>query len=933
MKRTILIIAIAIFTIGIGFVTKEVSGAWESYNIGGIDEDKFPGYKSQIQALQSQYPNWTFKLLYTGINWEDAINGEYVGHGESPSSLIQDSYSGEWICPICGYTKYDVSHEWYCASKEAIRYMMDPRNSLTADYMFQFQDLGSSAGTRSEIVKMVSGTFLNNEECINAIMEAAQEYRISPFHLISRIRQEQGPSGSGNMNGYLYNGVVVYNLFNINVSGNTEEGFLAGAAYAYQQGWTSRAKSIKGGAKFLREKYLNGGQTTLYFQKYNVVDQNNLYQHQYMQNIRAANDEGNTIYKAYKSNGVLNSHFEFTIPMYENMPKNACPRPLKENEAYTGDISSQIIDFQVNKNSSGAEYIAGNIMIIEWINGNSTVPRTIPKMTIESTDGSIKQELYVNQVSGNTYYFDKYINSLDKSRTYVIKAELTERANQSNHKTMTVQLPNKTFSNSSAYSQNGCFYAGTYEGGLTHALNNISLNKTSNGNWYISGKIMVIEWINGVSNVPRTIPKMTLKATDGSETRQLYVRYENYNDYYFDIFMDDVNTGKEYTIEIELTEQNNTSKTKKNTVKIPNQTMAEFKNKNMVVKDNTIKFEYEGTIATKLNQLAFHKNSDTSYYISGEVEIKEMIKGQNTIPETLPKIILKATDGTVAKEMYSKRITGNNYYFDGYINGLDKTKEYELMAELTELNNKASHKKEAIKVSDRTLGQEGKVDIVFKNNRLKYQYDGGLTNQLYSLKLNQTADGSYYINGEIMAIEWVNGQSTVPIDKPKMTLVSTDGTTKMEAFVTPTGTNTYYFDKFIDGIDVNKQYQIKIELTTSYNVSKNKVNTVNLSNMNSDLGKYKTSKMQIENNKIVFKDMSYKGDVNTELYQFSKGESNGVSYISGEIVVVEWINGQSTVPKEKPKMTFVSTDGKVNMEVFVTATGTNTYYFDRFIDC
>ena len=76
---------------------------------------------------------------------------------------------------------------------------------------------------------------------------------------------------------------------------------------------------------------------------------------------------------------------------------------------------------------------------------------------------------------------------------------------------------------------------------------------------------------------------------------------------------------------------------------------------------------------------------------------------------------------------------------------------------------------------------------------------------------------------------------------------------------------------------------------------------------------------------------TYVGNINSELKTFTLGESNGASYVSGEIIVVEWVDGKSTVPTEKPKMTFVSTDGEVEMEVFVTPTGTNTYYFDRFI--
>lgn len=123
-------------------------------------------------------------------------------------------------------------------------------------------------------------------------------------------------------------GRKVYNLFNINVSGNTSVGILAGARYAYDRGWFTLEDSIRGGAEFLKKNYISKGQSTLYFQKYNVVA-SPLYEHQYMQNIRAANDEGNKIYNSYQKNGILNSHFEFVIPIYENMPTSPAPRPAQ----------------------------------------------------------------------------------------------------------------------------------------------------------------------------------------------------------------------------------------------------------------------------------------------------------------------------------------------------------------------------------------------------------------------------------------------------------------------------------------------------------------------------------------------------------------------------------------------------------------------------
>lgn len=305
------------------FIPTSIISVSES-NFVGLDENKYPGYKTLLSKLQSDYPNWSLKIVYTGLDWNTVINEEDQVLSGIPRSLIYETYGNEWIN---GTAKYDVSLQWYRASQKAIAYMMDPRNSIDNKWFFQFQDLSSSSGTYDEISKMTENTFLHTDSLIKTIINTAQTHGISPFHLVSRIIQEQGKDGSGAMNGYEYLGTKVYNLFNINVSGNTSVGLLAGARYAYSNSWFSQEASIAGGAEFLKTEYLNKGQSSLYFQKFNVVNENNLYGNQYMQNIRAANDEGNTIYSAYLNNGILNSHFEFVIPVYENMPQSACSRP------------------------------------------------------------------------------------------------------------------------------------------------------------------------------------------------------------------------------------------------------------------------------------------------------------------------------------------------------------------------------------------------------------------------------------------------------------------------------------------------------------------------------------------------------------------------------------------------------------------------------
>ena len=385
VQQVIAIIGIFIAIMIFNMNNNEVESAYISYSIDSIDNNKYPGFKEKLQKLKEQYPNWKIKILYTGIDWKYAIKNENTGHGESPKSLIYDTFDEAWRCQniLCQNKKYDVSKRWYCSSEEAIKYMMDPRNSLDPAYIFQFQDLSSSVGDREAVKKMTEGTFLYNDSYINAIIEAAKKEGISPFHIIARMKLEQGTSGTGAMNGYVYRNeageyVKVYNLFNINVSGNdTELGLLAGAKYAYENGWFSVEDSIKGGSKFIKEQYINRGQTTLYFQKYNVVEQGNLFNHQYMQNIRAANDEGNSMYKAYLKNNILSSSFEFTIPIYENMPVSPASRPYKisvdsittEKEVYTVNIN-ETGDIGIKFNPSNAT----NKSLI-WESSNSEVVR------------------------------------------------------------------------------------------------------------------------------------------------------------------------------------------------------------------------------------------------------------------------------------------------------------------------------------------------------------------------------------------------------------------------------------------------------------------------------------------------------------------------------------------------------------------------------
>ena len=333
-----------------------------STDINSIDSSKYPGVKEKIQALQKKYPNWKFKILYTGLDFNEVIANEYTGHGKSPKNLIYKSanYQGAWICSICKERIYDNGN-WRCVSEQGLKYMMDPRNSLNASDIFQFEELTKTETDINTIKNMTTGTFLAGYE--QAIIDTSNSNNVNACYIVARLIQEQGKTGTVLTSGKGYNGQYVgyYNAFNRGASGNsTEEILLNGLATAQKYGWTSLEKSISGGIDFIANQYIHKGQNNLYLQKFDVEATNGLYSNQYMQNLMAAENEGLTLKNTYKNTNSMSSAHTFIIPVYENMPKADCARPSTNG---TSNVTTDLV--RVNVNST--------IRLRNAVNGNNTV--------------------------------------------------------------------------------------------------------------------------------------------------------------------------------------------------------------------------------------------------------------------------------------------------------------------------------------------------------------------------------------------------------------------------------------------------------------------------------------------------------------------------------------------------------------------------------
>lgn len=311
------------------------------------DIEQFPmSYQTALLELKQQHPNWTFVKMNTTLDWETVIYNEMQGSKSLVYKTLPD------------WTKnglYDTGN-WYYATEAAVKVYMDPRNSLTEQAIFQFEQLTYNAEyhTLDAMNKFLNNTFMNDSKPAPGMdkMTFAEMFwyigkeegrEVSPFHLAARVLQEQGQGTSPLISGTYPGFEGYYNYFNIGATGTTDQQVIeSGLTYARDHGWNSSYMSILGGSDFISANYIKKGQDTLYLQKFNV-NPNGAYKpftHQYMQNITAPTTEARSIRRLYENANSLDSTFVFKIPVFENMPLTACTEPGKEQPVpETLDIS------------------------------------------------------------------------------------------------------------------------------------------------------------------------------------------------------------------------------------------------------------------------------------------------------------------------------------------------------------------------------------------------------------------------------------------------------------------------------------------------------------------------------------------------------------------------------------------------------------------
>ena len=461
------------YKISCGNVTGYVSAAYvqltSSGSHGSSDADfesymtkqGFPeSYKPYLRTLHEQHPKWIFTAQKLGVDWNTALKEEcVVGRNLVHSSALASWKSMEkGAYDFNGGYWYGLDGSWVAASKEIIMYYMDPRNFLNDTYIFMFenQSYDPSYQTESGVKTILADTFMSGSYTCpdtkkkytysQTFMDAAKKSGVSPYHLASRCRNEQGVNGAPQSLGTVKGYENYFNFFDIQAyATSTMTAAEMGCKYAkttnptYLLPWTNQYKSIVGGSIFLGTGYITKGQDTLYLQKFDMVDGGNgLYYHQYMTCVFGQANEAISLKNAY-SQDILNSAMEFKIPVYNKMPDKLCPKPTSSGDnnnylkslsvsgtsispkfdkftaSYTAKVNAEVSSVTVNANPLGKSAKVSGKGKVSLKTGENTVKVTCTAAsgvkrtyTIKITRKAASQTLQQGDVNG-----DKYLTVVD----------------------------------------------------------------------------------------------------------------------------------------------------------------------------------------------------------------------------------------------------------------------------------------------------------------------------------------------------------------------------------------------------------------------------------------------------------------------------------------------------------------------------------------
>ncbi len=230
--------------------------------------------------------------------------------------------------------RFTETRQWVNASPTDTLYYLNPKNFINdPKQQFQFLDLSKSNVSSSSVLN----NYLRGKGILEGkgatFLDAGNSNGISEIYLVSHALLETGNGTSDLATGVPVdkNGDVtfvngkpartsatvstVFNMYGINAFDSCA--LTCGAKKAFNEGWNTPEKAIKGGAQFIKEKYIGNGKNTIYKMRWNPLNMERYGSAggQYATDIGWASKQINSIYNLYQQ---LDSYILYLdIPVYK----------------------------------------------------------------------------------------------------------------------------------------------------------------------------------------------------------------------------------------------------------------------------------------------------------------------------------------------------------------------------------------------------------------------------------------------------------------------------------------------------------------------------------------------------------------------------------------------------------------------------------------
>ena len=416
-----------------------------------ITKKGFPkSYRTRLKELHKLHPSWRFTPVKTGLDWKDAVKAMTKDPGVN---TIWYAYTPAYKSVAEG--RYNYLTDKYtggnfpAASAKAVRYFMDPRNFLTERNIFLFEDKKYHSYQRLSMVKKI----LRRNDVLKAnasvFVKAGKKHDVSPVYLASKSFSELGTSDFM-MNGhkFKYKGIKYskcYNAYNIGATdsagavggliyangGKSGKNYTAGPETSYGRKWSTPAKAIKGGAKFLARAYIKNNQATAYTEHFNVLNGlGKVGTHVYMTSLNGGISIAGQMSEKYADYGIYNRKLQFFIPVYKNMPKKPCGRPSasskKDNNFYLKALTVKYTDNTGDEPKTVRKKLIRKTKLSYRTSFTYSVPSYVKKVSIlaskaSDTNASVTGTGVVKLEKGENVFKIKCKASAGPARTYTIK--------------------------------------------------------------------------------------------------------------------------------------------------------------------------------------------------------------------------------------------------------------------------------------------------------------------------------------------------------------------------------------------------------------------------------------------------------------------------------------------------------------------------------